>query len=148
MNTSTPIGASGAGFGPGAMPFKDMPQAAAEPSFEVRDAVVYLKGSRSRSSGSQAFPAREVCLETGRRDMEPMTFGPRGVLYTYSTVHVSATRATPYTLGYVDFDNGVRVLCHVEHAGQALACDQAVELRAQDARWFVVPTLNEQGENA
>lgn len=148
MNTSTPIGASGAGFGPDAMPFKDMPQVAAEPPFEVRDEVVYLKGSVSRSSGSKAFPAREVCLETGRRDMDPMTFGPRGALYTFSTVHVSSTRETPYTLGYVDFENGVRVLCQVEHEGQTLACDQVVELRTRGARWFVVPALNEKGENA
>lgn len=145
MNTSTSLATTGASFGPDALPFLDMPQAAAQLPFEVRDGVVYLRGSVSRSSGSQAFPASQVCLLTGRRDMEPMTFGPRGVLYTFATVHVSSTRPTPYTLGYVDFDNGVRVLCQVESEGRDLACDQPVELRATGDRWFVAPVLNVQG---
>ena len=33
-----------------------------------------------------------------------------GRLYSWSTVHVSASRATPYTLGYVNLDDGSRVL--------------------------------------
>lgn len=33
-----------------------------------------------------------------------------GRLYSWSTVHVAAGRPTPYTLGYVDLDDGLRVL--------------------------------------
>jgi uncharacterized OB-fold protein len=68
-----------------------------------------------------------------------MSFGPRGTLYSYSTVHVSSSRPTPYTIGYVDFENGVRVLAQVEAGATPLACDQPVELRADGHRWFVVP---------
>lgn len=127
----------GAGFAADALPFPDLAGRGAD--FEVRDGQVLLRGSVSRSSGSKAFPARAVCLETGARDMEPMTFGPRGTLYSYSTVHVSSSRPVPYTIGYVDFDNGVRVLAQVEAGGTQLACDLPVEVRAEGERWFVVP---------
>src|SRR3546814_5174536 len=72
--------------------------------------------------------------------MEPLLFGPAGVLYSYTAIHVSAARSVPYTLGYVDFPNGVRVLAQVEEsdAGAPIACDQTVELRTDGTRWFVV----------
>lgn len=43
-----------------------------------------------------------------------------GRLYSWSTVHVSATRATPYTLGYVDLDGGSRVLAVLDGNPEAL----------------------------
>lgn len=130
---------SGKAFAADALPFRDLAPAS-EPPFEIRDGIVLLRGSVSRSSGSLAFPARAVCLLTGTRDMAPMTFGPRGTLYSFATVHVSSTRPVPYTIGYVDFENGVRVLASVEPGPSGvLACDQAVELRAEGDRWFVSP---------
>lgn len=136
---------SGAGFAADALPFEDLKEGT-EPPFVVRDGAVLLRGSRSRSSGSMAFPVREVCLETGARDMEPFLFGPDGTLYSYSAIHVSSTRAVPYTLGYVDFPNGVRVLAHVkESEGVPLACDQPVQVRAEGDDWFVVPVGKQPG---
>lgn len=78
-------------------------------------------------------------METEARDLEPFLFEPRGTLYSYSTIHVSATRPTRYTLGYVDFPDGMLVLAHVElrDGGEPLSCDQVVELRAQGDEWFV-----------
>lgn len=151
MESDKSNGTSGAAYGDDALPFRDLAEGARGAAFERQGDVVMLRGSRSKSSGSLAFPAREVCLETGARDMEPMLFGPRGTLYSYSTVHVSSTRATPYTIGYVDFPNGVRVLANVESpAGQPLTllCDGPVEVRADGERWFVVPVTAEQGEKA
>jgi 3-oxoadipate enol-lactonase len=146
MTTETASLTSGSGFAADALPYRDLAPPEHLP-FEIQDGTVRLRGSVSRSSGSRAFPARAVCPETGARDMEPMTFGPRGTLYSYSTVHVSSSRPTPYTIGYVDFDNGVRVLAQVESAGEMLACDQPVELRADGARWFVSP-VSQQGASA
>jgi len=146
MSTAPATTTSGSAFTSDALPFTDL-AVSDQSSFEIRDGAVLLRGSVSRSSGSRAFPARLVCHETGARDMEPMTFGPRGTLYSYSTVHVSSSRPTPYTIGYVDFDNGVRVLAQVESAGEMLACDQPVELRADGARWFVSP-VSQQGASA
>lgn len=114
-----------------------------ELDFVVIDERVMLKGGRSISSKRASFPFSDICPETGTADMEPITFGPRGSLYSYSTVHVSTTRKVPYTIGYVDFPNGVRVLSIVEAAAQDLACDLSVELRAQGNHWFVVPVRND-----
>ncbi|MEJ8846139.1 Zn-ribbon domain-containing OB-fold protein [Variovorax rhizosphaerae] len=144
--TSEPIVTSGAAFGPNALPYADL-AAPDQLPFEVRDSTVLLRGSVSRSSGSRAFPSRDVCPVTGARDMESMTFGPNGTLYSYSTVHVSSSRPTPYTIGYVDFDNGVRVLAVVEAPAGALGCDVPVELRTDGDRWFV-SVVDTQGASA
>src|SRR3546814_17295995 len=107
------IATSGAGFADDAVPFHDLKEDEELP-FVERNGAVYLRGSRCGSSGSLAFPARRVCLETGARDMEPLLFGPAGVLYSSTAIHVSSARSVPFTLGSVDFPNGVRVLAHVE----------------------------------
>jgi len=141
---------SGTGFAQDALPFKDIAEGARPDAFELKEGQVLLKGSRSRSSGSMAFPMRDVCLETGARDMETMLFGPYGKLYSFATVHVSSTRPTPYTLGYVDFPNGVRVLSHIDPAidVSTLTCDTPVEVRADGQEWFVTPTAKNATQSA
>lgn len=136
----------GASFGDEVLPYADLKEDEALP-FVVQDGTVLLRGSRSKSSGSLAFPERYVCLETGARDMEPFVFGPDGVLYSYTTIHVSSSRSVPYMLGYVDFPNGVRVLAHIEQGGMNLpiSCDQPVQLRSDGLRWFVVPVAKQLG---
>ncbi|MGF6573659.1 putative OB-fold protein [Paraburkholderia sp. GAS333] len=141
---------SGTGYAQDALPFRDIAEGPRPCAFELRNGDVLLRGSQSRSSGSKAFPAREVCMETGARDMEPMLFGPYGTLYSFSTVRVSSTRATPYTIGYVDFPNGVRVLANLDPSldPSALACDTPVEVRADGDVWFVTPSKPHAGEKA
>lgn len=132
----------GAGYGIDAIPIEDMKDEGKK-HYQLLDGEVHLRGSKSRSSGSMAFPEREVCLETGARDMETFLFGGEGVLYSFSMVHVSSSRPVPYVLGYVDFPNGLRVLSHVVTDDPAsLRCDQFVQLRATDDDWFVVPALS------
>src|SRR3546814_4109740 len=75
------IATSGAGFADDAVPFHDLKEDEELP-FVERNGAVYLRGSRCGSSGSLAFPARRVCLETGARDMEPLLFGPRSEEHT------------------------------------------------------------------
>ncbi|TKR54455.1 hypothetical protein D7I39_15480 [Allopusillimonas ginsengisoli] len=144
--STTTLDSQGASFGDEVLPFTDLREDEELP-FVMQDGAVMLRGSRSQSSGSMAFPERYVCLETGSRDMEPFLFGPDGKLYSYTTIHVSSTRTVPYTLGYVDFPNGVRVLAHIEQddANAPIACDQPVQLRATGARWFVVPVTKQSG---
>lgn len=98
---------------------------------------VLLAGARSASSGIAVFPAKLRCPVTAARDMEPAWFGPRGQLYSFATVLVSSTRKVPYTLGYVDFEGGLRVLAVVE--GENLHCDQSVVLEADGVDWWVRP---------
>lgn len=106
----------------------------------VMDGKVFLRAARSASSGVEAFPARPVCPESGARDMQAIRLGPEAVLHSYSTVHVSATRAVPYTLGYIDFPSGTRALAQVRADAGALRCDLPVILCADDAgTWWVEP---------
>jgi uncharacterized OB-fold protein len=106
----------------------------------TRDGSVFLVGARSNSSGVETFPARTICPETGSRDMERAEFGPDAVLYSYATVHVSAAREVPYTLGYIDFPSGLRALAHVRAPEDALRCDLAVTLRTDmNGAWWVEP---------
>jgi uncharacterized OB-fold protein len=144
----TELSTCGSGFADDALPFADL-ATLLKPAFELVDGHVMLKGGVSRSSGSLAFPQRDVSMDGGLRDLEPVLFGPRARLYSFATVHVSSTRPTPYTIGYIDFDNGVRVLANIEtEPGHDLVCDETVELRADGARWFVVPVntnTNSQG---
>lgn len=102
--------------------------------FEVDGEVVRLIGSISASSKVKAFPARAVCPETGARDMEPMLFGPEAMLYSFSTVHVSASREVPYTLGYIDFPEGIRTLAIIR--GAELRCDMPVVLKSDGQDWW------------
>lgn len=74
--------------------------------------------------------------------MEPETFGPLGALYSFSTVYVSSSRQVPYTLGYVDFPDGLRALARVREGRAALRCDVPVVLRADDEDWWVEPVEN------
>lgn len=138
---------SGEGFAEDALPLPDLAASNQRP-FVVNQGVVMLKGSTSPSSGSKTFPERQVCQDTGARDMEPIIFGPYGKLYSFSIVHVSATRATPYTIGYVDFENGLRVLAEVRtETPDELNCDLDVELQADGDQWFVSPIqANKEGQ--
>lgn len=64
---------------------------------------------------------------------EPDPAGPActtGRLYSWSTVHVSASRPVPYTLGYVDLDDGLRVLATLAGDIAELRVDGPVRLVA------------------
>ncbi len=76
---------------------------------------VRLLGSRCRACGAQAFPRRTVCARClSDHDGEEVRLGPTGVLYTYAVVRQApAEFPTPYVIGYVDLDEGVRVFTQV-----------------------------------
>ena len=99
---------------------------------------VFLLGVRSASSGVEAFPARPICPASGKRDMEPVRFGPDAVLYSFATVHVSPSGKVPFTLGYIDFPSGLRALAHVRVPDSQLRCDLKVVLRTDgEGDWWV-----------
>lgn len=102
--------------------------------FVVRDGMTYLLCGQS-DDGTMHFPPS--------RGASTVEVGPHGVLYSHSTVHVSASRVTPYTIGYVDFPNGLRVLASVRDAYEGLGCDVPVQLAHADGKWFVVPVAQE-----
>jgi hypothetical protein len=84
--------------------------------------------SRCGHCGNLAYPPSELCHRCGQPGgtAEPLT--PSGRLYTWSTVHASASRPVPYTIGYVDLDSGLRVLAQLAGDAGALGIGTAVRL--------------------
>ncbi|MCC0017633.1 MAG: OB-fold domain-containing protein [Rhodobiaceae bacterium] len=142
------ITASGAEYGDDALPVPDL-SLLAEQHFVSEAGIVQLRGSYNPESQIKTFPPRPSSPDTSARTTEPFLFGPSGSLYSFTQVHVSSSRPTPYVIGYVDFPEGVRVLAHVETSDpESLKCDMPVELRSDDQRWFVVPaSTRNDGDN-
>ena len=99
-----------------------------------------LVAGRCTSCRFLSFPAREVCPECSSGEIDDEPIGPLGTLYSMTTVFVSATRTVPYSLGYVDFPEGPRVLALLSADPQTYALDGHVRLRVTaDGAWSVVP---------
>ncbi|HSV81226.1 MAG TPA: OB-fold domain-containing protein [Ramlibacter sp.] len=100
-----------------------------ERPWEERDGATLLVGMRCSSCGTKAFPARTVCSKCGAdTGLEPALLSPRGTLYTYSEVHIAPKDfPTPYVIGYVDLQDGVRVFGQIEGTAATLRPDQQVE---------------------
>jgi uncharacterized OB-fold protein len=64
-----------------------------------------LLANRKGATRNWQFPPAEFFL--GDTPDEEILLGPKGVLYTYSIVHVDRERG-PYALAMVDFEPGVR----------------------------------------
>jgi len=75
---------------------------------DAGDAV--LIGMRCAVCQTCAFPQRAFCCNCGSSNVSVARLANRGELYSFSTVHISSTRETPYVIGYVDLDDGVRVM--------------------------------------
>ena len=72
---------------------------------------------------------------------EPAMFGPTGRVWSSTVVRVPLPgRTPPYTLAYVNLDDGPRVLAHVRDHQQPLAIGTVVRLAGQaiDGRDIVV----------
>jgi uncharacterized OB-fold protein len=95
-----------------------------------------LLGSRCSTCGTEFFPRRQLCFACGADTVADAELGARGVLYSYSRVEVSSSRPTPYTLGYVDLDSGVRVLADITVPADRLVADLPVVLTTcPDGTW-------------
>ncbi len=89
--------------------------------------ALHLKGMVCTKCGTKAFPIREVCSACGCDKVEPVELSARGTLYSFSEVHVAPKGfATPYVVGYVDLDDGVRLFGQVEGTAAGLSIDQPV----------------------
>jgi uncharacterized OB-fold protein len=89
-----------------------------EPGFftipETRGEPPRLLGSRCRACGEVLFPRRAVCAKCLAQDAEDVLLGPRGVLWTWTYVHVpffGSRRADVggYGVGQVDLPEGPRI---------------------------------------
>jgi uncharacterized OB-fold protein len=73
-----------------------------------------LFGARCTACGHAHAVAVPRCTRCRAGSLEPAPFGPDGTVWSTTTLHVaSGGRSAPYTLAYVDLDDGPRVLAHV-----------------------------------
>jgi uncharacterized OB-fold protein len=69
-----------------------------------------LRGGRCRGCGATFFPRHAICLDCWSEDIADEPQPAKGRLYAHSVVHVARKGwRTPYIIGYVDLENGVRV---------------------------------------
>lgn len=73
-----------------------------------------LKGCRCSSCEKAFFPARNRCPECLKPGLSPVPLGRECSLYSYTTVHIpSKNFKPPYTVGYVELEEGVRVFSQI-----------------------------------
>ena len=94
-----------------------------------------LRGSECCQCGRKFFPRRKICLGCAGQRMEETLLARHGKLYSFSTVHVSSSRPTPYTLGYIDLDDGLRLLATLAGDPMELAPDIPVSLISVSNGW-------------
>ncbi|MCK9915571.1 OB-fold domain-containing protein [Microbacteriaceae bacterium K1510] len=110
--------------------------ASADPRFVAPELVrvdavgkPHLVGGRCRTCGALSFPRAAVCTSCLSEDIEAVSLGDEGALYSYSVVHQAPKGwLTPYALGYVDLSDGVRVLAHIDVPHDAIEMDMRVKL--------------------
>jgi benzoylsuccinyl-CoA thiolase BbsA subunit len=89
---------------------------------------IELLGSQCAACGVVAFPPKSLCSACGKADTVTVALPRRGRLYSFSTIHIAPPGLpTPYTVGFVDFDNDVRVFAQIEGQPGSFEIDQPVE---------------------
>lgn len=118
---------------PAGPPPSPIPDLVAETHLISAGTGVALCGARCPGCGGLAFPFTPVCYRCGTEPGVRVALATSGVLYTYTTVHVSSSRPTPYSIGYVDLDDGVRVLAELRGD---VAIGNRVRLETDQAAWY------------
>jgi uncharacterized OB-fold protein len=110
-----------------AAPADDLATYLAGDALALRANRPVLVGARCGACGTRVFPRPSVCPHCMSEEIQAEDMSRTGTLYAYSTVHVGARKwHKPFTLGYVDLDNGVRVFSHI--MGDKLAMEGRVQL--------------------
>ncbi|MCQ3810308.1 MAG: OB-fold domain-containing protein [Acidimicrobiia bacterium] len=61
--------------------------------------------------------------------MSPATFGPKGTVFSSTVLRIPVPgRTPPFTLAYVDVDDGPRILAHVAGTDEVLVPGRRVAL--------------------
>lgn len=97
-----------------------------------------LVGTRCIDCGGSALGERSVCSTCVSRNVQVIPLATTGKLYSFTVLHVgNGGESRP--LGYVDLDDGVRVLSTLRAGSHALRPEVRVELASDgDEWWFAV----------
>lgn len=89
----------------------------------------YLKGYRCRGCGQLDFPKLSRCPNCWGEDFEIVPLSRTGKLYSFADNYVGqAGMETPYSFGYIDLPENLRIFAQLEGTPGSFACDQEVEL--------------------
>lgn len=94
------------------------------------DGTPRLVGTQCNDCNTKMFPPVPVCPECMSENVAGTDLATGGTLYSWSVVHVAPKGwNVPYTAGYVDLADGVRVFSHIVGGDPAeLSMDMAVTL--------------------
>ncbi len=91
-----------------------------------------LFAAKCDQCGTCYLPKVMVCTNCGGRKFAASRLGETGRLYVHTVIQVAAAGyPSPYSVGYVDFGEGVRVFGHVRLDGEVAPtpdCTVAVEV--------------------
>ncbi len=90
----------------------------------------FLIGNRCESCHQLFFPSRPFCFTCFSDRMETVKFGSKGKLYSFTTSSMPSLHfEPPYTVGWVDLEDGIRVFAPIERSkNQDLAIGMEMEL--------------------
>ena len=95
--------------------------AAAEPRYiapglvEAGEAGPRLIAGQCKACAALSFPKAPVCSACLSQEIETAHLSSEGTLYASAVVHQAPNGwDVPYTLGYVDLTDGIRVLAHID----------------------------------
>lgn len=124
-----------------------------EPYADLRDSSmirefpegVRLVGAHCKECGLLAIGERSVCSACVGRDVEVVPLAPAGVLYSYTVLHVGVDGSR--AMGYIDLNDGVRVLSTLRGDATMLRPDAPVELASDgDDWWFALARASAKSE--
>lgn len=91
-------------------------------------AATTIEASQCDSCRRSWFPPLRVCPDCNSEEISPVQLTGRGSLYSYTIVHVGrGDLPTPYALGMIDLDAGVRVFAQVDLTSDGLHVGDLME---------------------
>ncbi|MGB5159219.1 Zn-ribbon domain-containing OB-fold protein [Desulfobacterium sp. N47] len=89
----------------------------------------YLKGYKCKKCGHIDFPKPDLCFKCWEEEFDIVRLSTKGKLYAPSDIYIGQPgMKTPYTIGYVDLPENVRVFAQLDGETGSFKCDEEVEL--------------------
>ena len=77
--------------------------------------------TKCRHCGKTVTLSGNFCHACGKKEVETLTVRGKGRIYSYTTIRVPPARfmqKTPYTVGVVDLEDGMRIVGLIESSGE------------------------------
>jgi uncharacterized OB-fold protein len=82
--------------------------------FEKVDGEWTLVGCKCKQCGQVFFPIRDWCLNCSSRELERISLGRNGKLYSFTIVHMPSEHfEPPYAVGWIELAEGIRIFSQI-----------------------------------